>query len=94
MESNGGLICMIPAYPEGGSNFNFTVVAGWGGEVKLDRDFTLRLGLRFTHMSNGYIYGHDRNPAYDGFGGYFGLVYRLNQDGKWPEPKKKLKIKT
>jgi hypothetical protein len=62
-------------FPTGGTAFNFTYAGGPGASYKLREGMVLIGGLRFQHISNGFIDGRDRNPVMNSFGGYVGLSW-------------------
>jgi hypothetical protein len=60
--------------PEGGTSFNFTPRLGVGVTRRIDDDWRLQVGVRWSHISNGRIYGNDDNPASDGVAIGIGLI--------------------
>jgi hypothetical protein len=71
----GGLFQLDENFPEGGTHFNFTYQAGVGMSLGLTDDLYLMGGLKFVHVSNGFIEGRDRNPVFNSYGGYVGLMW-------------------
>jgi hypothetical protein len=71
----GGIFQLDENFPEGGTHFNFTYQAGVGMTLGLTDDLYLMGGLKFVHVSNGFIEGRDRNPVFNSYGGYIGLMW-------------------
>ena len=71
----GGIFWTSQDFPTGGTEFNFTYAGGPGLSYKLADRVYLNGGLRFQHVSNGFIEGRDRNPIFNSFGGYVGLMW-------------------
>lgn len=63
--------------PEGGTHFNFITRTGLGLTHSLNENVDLAGGVRYFHLSNARIAGHDRNPGVDGIEFYIGLIWRL-----------------
>jgi len=59
--------------PERGTHFNFTPRGGLGMAYRLTENVYLLAGLRYWHLSNAGIEGHDHNPSFDGLQ-YYGSV--------------------
>lgn len=58
-----------------GTHFDWTPQAGLGARLRLSDTISLIGGARFLHISNaGWLHGSDRNPGFDGIGGYGGLL--------------------
>ncbi len=64
-----GPILFSNMLPEGGTRFNFYTFYGLDLEISAN-ELSYSLGFRNTHISNAFIAGRDRNPSYDGLGGY------------------------
>jgi hypothetical protein len=62
-------------FPTGGTCLNFTYAGGPGMDVRLQEGLYLDFGIRFQHVSNAFIEGRDRNPIFNSFGGYVGLMW-------------------
>jgi len=71
----GGVFLMSDNFPSGGTGFNFTYGGGPGLSWRLRDGLYLDGGLRFQHVSNGFVEGRDRNPIFNSFGGYVGLTW-------------------
>jgi hypothetical protein len=71
----GGIFGTTDDFPTGGTSFNFTYGGGPGLSIRLREGLHLDGGLRFQHVSNGYIKGRDRNPIFNSFGGYVGFMW-------------------
>jgi opacity protein-like surface antigen len=56
-----------------GTNFNFTLSLGAGLKWQLADNVSFFGGVRYLHLSNGNRHGDDRNPSFDGGGGFGGL---------------------
>jgi hypothetical protein len=76
-EIGGGILEGDREFPPKGTHFNFTYQTGVGASYHLSERLDLLARASFLHISNGFIYGRDRNPAFNGFGGYVGLMWRL-----------------
>ena len=84
-----------------GTHFNFTPKYSIGAEVRLKDQLYFEIGIRHVHVSNGYIFGPDRNPAYDSNGGFIAVRFdskcppldKLFNESKVAFHKKKKKIK-
>lgn len=74
-EVKGGIIYMTPQYPEGGSQFNFTLNVSTGADVKIGDRYRAFAALRYAHMSNWNLYGVLSNPTWDGVGFAVGIIY-------------------
>jgi hypothetical protein len=73
-EYGAGLMYFAETFPNGGSQFNFNPFYGLALETPLRKKRALRVGIRHVHVSNGYVYGPDRNPAYDANGIFLGIT--------------------
>jgi hypothetical protein len=71
----GGLVELDRDAPPSGTRFDFTGRAGFGATFRLKQDLYLLGGVRYFHMSNGMIWGIDRNPSFDGTQFYLGLMF-------------------
>lgn len=71
----GGIFVMSQDFPTGGTGFNFTYAGGPGLSIQLRDHLYLNGGVRFQHVSNGFIEGRDKNPILNSFGGYVGLMW-------------------
>ena len=71
----GGVMQLDNNFPDGGTHLNFTYQAGLGGTIQLHDSLHLIGGAKFTHVSNGFIEGRDRNPVFNSYGGYLGLMW-------------------
>ena len=71
----GGIFVVSDDFPTGGTGFNFTYGGGPGVSVKLGEGVFLDGGVRFQHVSNGFIEGRDKNPIFNSFGGYVGVTW-------------------
>ena len=70
-----GLFGTTDDFPTGGTCINGTYGGGPGLSIRLRDGVELNAGLRFQHVSNGYIAGPDRHPIFNSFGGYLGLQW-------------------
>jgi len=71
----GGIMQLDGNFPNGGTHFNFTYQGGPGMAIQLRDSLFLIGGARFEHVSNGFIDGRDRNPIFNSYGGYIGLMW-------------------
>jgi hypothetical protein len=76
-EIGGGILEGNNDFPPQGTKFNFTYQAGLGVSYHISQKIDLLARASFLHISNAFIDGRDRNPAFNGFGGYIGLMWRL-----------------
>ncbi len=65
---DAGIGFMISAddVPEDGTSFNFTPRAGFGVTYAVSEEWRVVAGLRWSHISNGRMFGDDDNPSSDG----------------------------
>jgi len=63
--------------PPSGTNFNFLIHAGLGTTYKLSKHLCLFGNFRYFHLSNGSVFGTDRNPDIDALGGQLGVMILL-----------------
>ncbi|MDF2450507.1 MAG: hypothetical protein K0S26_11 [Bacteroidota bacterium] len=66
-EANGGIILYNKRFPYGGDVYNFIFRAGPSVAYKLNSAYSLRVGYRWMHVSNGQGNGN-HNPFYEGYG--------------------------
>ena len=71
----GGMFWTSADFPTGGTEFNFTYAGGPGLSYKIRDGLYIDGGIRFQHVSNFFIEGRDRNPIFNSFGGYVGLMW-------------------
>lgn len=83
-ESGGGMIYFVENFPKPtfwdsrlGTYWNGTTKYGIGGEIKIDTNTWLMLGIRHVHVSNGNKKGVDRNPSHDSNGFFIGFSRNL-----------------
>ncbi len=62
------------SFPANGTHVNWTPQAGLGATYELKNNWSLMGGARFFHVSNGNIYGGNKNPGYDSLQLYAGLM--------------------
>jgi hypothetical protein len=65
----------VPA-PDG-THFNFTIHGSLGVRLRLADGMHFLAAAKYMHLSNANLEGPDRNPSFDGFGGYGGLTVRF-----------------
>jgi hypothetical protein len=58
-----------------GTHFNFTPKYSLGAQFRLQEKIFLEIGIRHVHVSNGYIFGPNRNPAYDSDGAFIAVRF-------------------
>lgn len=69
-----GIMGSTSDVPEDGTSLNFTPRAGVGFTRRLSDDWRLQVGVRWSHISNGRIFGNDDNPASDGVAVGIGFI--------------------
>lgn len=69
-----GIMISPDDVPQDGTSFNFTPRAGGGLTYAINEDWRVIAGLRWSHISNGRIFGDDDNPASDGVMFSVGLI--------------------
>lgn len=69
-----GIMISTGDVPRDGTSFNFTPRFGGGLTYAINDDWRVIAGLRWSHISNGRIYGDDDNPASDGIMFSVGLI--------------------
>jgi hypothetical protein len=67
--------------PRRGSYFNYVAQAGFGVSRPVSRRTHVLAGVRWVHLSNAGLFGNDRNPDIEAFGGYVGLSWMLTMIG-------------
>jgi len=58
-----------------GTQFNFTPKYSIGAEFKLQDQVFICIGARHVHVSNAYVFGPNRNPAFDSDGFFFSVRF-------------------
>jgi lipid A 3-O-deacylase PagL len=58
-----------------GTQFNFTPKYSIGVDFRLEDQTFFSVGVRHVHVSNGYIFGPDRNPAFDSDGFFISIRF-------------------
>lgn len=71
-ETKGGIIFMLPQYPDKLINFTFT--ATLGADWCFKEHMAIRFSGGYTHFSNGKTYADLQNPTWDGLGTTVGFV--------------------
>ena len=71
----GGVFVGTEDFPTGGTALNFTYAGGPGLMYRINDNTHIMGGMRFQHVSNLFIEGRDRNPIFNSFGGYVGLMW-------------------
>jgi hypothetical protein len=69
-----GFMISTDDVPQDGTSFNFTPRIGIGATARLTDVTYAYAGLRWSHISNGRIFGEDDNPSSDGPGIYVGVT--------------------
>jgi hypothetical protein len=64
-------------FPPHGTRLNLTYQGGLGLSFRLQEDLYLVGRGTFLHISNAFYEGRDHNPAFNGFGGYLGLMFKF-----------------
>lgn len=65
--------------PRTGTHWNGSPIYGIGAEVSFDPRFSMQVGVRHVHISNGNTKGKDRNPGHDSNGFFIGFLYKLQK---------------
>jgi hypothetical protein len=73
-EIAGGVVATNRNVPEGTTRLNFSTHAGPGARVRVAERWSVVVGYRFHHLSNGTTAA--RNPGINSHVGYVGLAYR------------------
>lgn len=74
VEVAGGVVATNRNVPEGTTRLNFSSHAGAGARVRVAERWSVLVGYRFQHLSNGGTAA--RNPGINSNVGYLGLAYR------------------
>ncbi len=64
------------SFPANGTHVNWTPQVGLGATYAIKDNLSLMGGARWFHVSNGGIYGDNRNPGYDSVQLYAGLMIK------------------
>ncbi len=75
VDGGGGALLTTQDFPTDGTVYNFTWFGGAGGTYEHRDDTFLLLGMRYQHISNGFLEGRDKNPVMNGWGGYGGVMF-------------------
>lgn len=75
-EANCGVILYSNRFPYGGDVYNFIFRAGPSLEYKMNDNYSLRIGYRWMHISNGQGNGN-QNPFYEAYG--FNVSFLTNR---------------
>ena len=76
-EAAFGVVVTRTRFPVGGTRVNFTPQLGLGASFRVHERASVIGGIRRLHISNGKGLVPE-NPAFDGLGGYFGVVLSLD----------------
>ena len=71
-----GIVGTAKEFPQGGTKFNFSTTYGLGVDLKIRDGTMVKLGVRNMHISNAYLFGDDRNPAFDSIGFLIGFQFQ------------------
>ncbi|HEY8665342.1 MAG TPA: hypothetical protein VIL86_01695 [Tepidisphaeraceae bacterium] len=74
-EVGAGILEGNRGFPPKGTRLNGTYQGGVGLTFQLTDNMHLFGRASFLHISNAFIEGRDRNPAFNGFGGYVGMMW-------------------
>jgi hypothetical protein len=77
VDLGGGLITTLDSFPPSGTKWNFTKRWDAGITLRIHDSLHAIGGIRRLHISNGRGFGHPKNPAYDGIGGYMGVIFKF-----------------
>ena len=72
-----GIVVTHRAFPRGGTRFNFNRYYGLNVGFKLRDQVFLTMGAHTFHLSNAFLFGDDRNPAFDSVGVTLGITTLL-----------------
>lgn len=73
LDNGFGVVTTASSFPLGGTSFNFTSFYGLSISFKIQGDTHMKMGVRNMHLSNAYLFGEDRNPAFDSIGFHIGF---------------------
>jgi hypothetical protein len=83
-ESGGGLVVFLDPFPKAtaadprmGTRLNGTTKYGLGALFRLWGATSVMFGIRHVHVSNGNVWGVERNPSHDSNGFFVGLARDL-----------------
>lgn len=74
VDGGAGIVAFEHEFPEGGTNFNFTLQAGFGATFQLNEDLILMGGLKWYHISNARTEGIENNIGFDSAMIYGGIM--------------------
>ena len=74
LEVGSGIVATNRPVPEGTTRLNFSSHAGAGARVRVAEHWSVVVGYRFQHVSNGGI--AERNPGINSNIGYLGVAHR------------------
>jgi Lipid A 3-O-deacylase (PagL) len=78
-EYGAGIVWNLHNFPvtadKTGTQFNFTPKYSIGADFRLKDQIFFTIGIRHVHVSNGYIFGPDRNPAFDSDGAFISVRF-------------------
>jgi len=69
-----GIMLSTDDVPQDGTSVNFTPRVGVGVTKAISDSWRLQAGVRWSHISNGRIFGDDDNPSSDGAMAYIGFT--------------------
>ncbi|MDB5292147.1 MAG: lipid 3-O-deacylase PagL [Phycisphaerales bacterium] len=75
VDVGGGAWYGTARFPEGGTNFNFSIETGLGATYRLRDNLYLIGGARYLHFSNAHLEGPIRNPSINAIEGYVGVMF-------------------
>jgi opacity protein-like surface antigen len=75
IDVGGGAWYGTARFPEGGTNFNFSIETGLGATCRLRDNLYLIGGARYLHFSNAHLEGPIRNPSINAIEGYVGVMF-------------------
>ena len=71
-----GIVGTTEEFPKGGTPFNFSTNYGLSTDLNIRDGTMLKLGVRNMHISNAFLFGDDRNPAFDSIGFLIGFQFQ------------------
>ena len=74
-EGTTGILYGSTPFPPEGTRFNLTYQAMVGSTYQVKDHTHLLGGLKFLHVSNGFVEGRDKNPATNTYGAFVGVMF-------------------
>ncbi len=71
-----GMLWTTNNFPNEGTQFNFSTFYGVSFDYAITEEVAVQVGVRNMHISNAYLFGENRNPAFNSIGFLIGLRFR------------------